>query len=1764
MTQAARMLLCLAVILAAVPATASATTYTVDSTGDLPDRNLGDNICKDTTDPEANAKCTLRAAIMQANAHAGPDAIAFDLGNGLATISPQFQLPEILDTVDINGTSQPGWSGAPIIQLSGALAPADTDGLRITGGSGSTVRGLIINRFRIGLGIDGPGSNTVVNNWMGLDATGFSASPNRRSGIYVFSSPNNVIGGPDGITRNVVSGNGVAGVGAADEWGKGIEIFGGGAAGNKVVGNYVGTDIGGSTPVGNLRHGIWVGSGVGGLGTASNTDVGDGTDEGRNIVAGNGEEGIYVLDSPGTRIRGNIVGLGLDGRVAGNGFRGIAIENAPGAQVGGLTPGERNVVSANGKLGTEETEGIIVFGPEAKNVLVRGNYVGTNLAGDAIEVNGAATGNTGSGIALTTRTDLGAATDSVVGGATPAHRNVIAGNGVGISIVNRATNNKVQGNYIGTDKTGAVALPNGILGVLLYAADGNIIGGGDAGTRNVISGNAHDGVRIQDDPPTTNDAKKNDVMGNYIGVAADGTTPLPNRDNGVSLLGDATENVIGYRKEAPASHLAINAQACTVGECNRILSNGSVGGGGVGVWVRGDTSTKNTIRGNRLADNRFLGIDLGTGNPTPNDVDDADTGANGLLNFPVAVSTYTDIETNQKRVSGVVTGPDPDKLTIDIYSSTAVDPIGAGEGRTWEGAVTPNKNGTWTWDYAAVAGTFLSATATDQDGNTSEFSPVCEDPDGDGSTDTDADGLCDDWETGGIDFDGDGNAEIPIGSAPYGADPTKKDVFVEVDYMDAFFHASHEPVAGALTDVVTAFAAAPVDAGKGIALHVTPGSASGVDEELSDIDLLKTLSRGPGDSDDFVDIREGDPAQPCDGRFGTSAERGGGDAQCWKTLGAKALAFRYAIFGHTLEEKPDASGVADAGGDNLLITMPWTDAQFTRAGGGPGVCADVTACRRNAEAGTFMHELGHTFQLGHAGRYGVDDDHNNKPNYLSVMNYTFQFRSVVPARPLDYSRWKLASLNESALVEGAGIDNNAPPAGLAGWGNTAFTHYDAGSDKCVFAATPAVGDIDFNWTGPIDAAAVATGINDYDGEPDGSGSEACQIPALRNTLVGHDDWANLHLDHRDITGWNELGAGESEPPPAPELTIDDVTVQAELTDTDGDGVANDVDNCITRPNPGQEDEDGDGVGDACTGPAPDPPVNTMTPAIGSPASPPRDGDTLTADKGQWTGTEPIAYDYLWQACDANGQNCASLQSGVQLTLAAAQIGKRIKLIVTASNAADNVEAEAALTQAVVARAPQNTAPPSFTGTARDGDSLTGAAGTWTGTQPITFAYRWLRCGDTTSGSCAEVAGAAAQDYTATAADIGQRLRLRVRATNAATTAGTFVESISAASAPVTAIAVANTALPAVAGQAQEGQELTTSQGSWTGSEPKTYAIAWLRCNDATVGSCTAIAGATTAAYTLSSADVGRRIRSRVTATNPAGSLARESAATDVVIAAPVTAPANTAPPAVTGTARAGQALTTTQGSWSGSAASFATAWLRCDAGGAACAEIPGATTATYTLGADDVGRTIRSRVTASNAGGTASAQSAPSAVVEAASTGGTGGTGGGPFGGGVPTPPTPGPPAADTAAPAITLALAKVKLKALLRKGLPVTVSCSEACTIAAQLTQPAKKRRRAGTSAARPAVRTAGAAAARAAGIPRGRLAPFRARAPRQAKVLVIGRGSGRLTAAGKAKVTVKLTAKARKALKRARSLKATLTVTARDAAGNAGSAARKVSVRR
>lgn len=189
----------------------------------------------------------------------------------------------------------------------------------------------------------------------------------------------------------------------------------------------------------------------------------------------------------------------------------------------------------------------------------------------------------------------------------------------------------------------------------------------------------------------------------------------------------------------------------------------------------------------------------------------------------------------------------------------------------------------------------------------------------------------------------------------------------------------------------------------------------------------------------------------------------------------------------------------------------------------------------------------------------------------------------------------------------------------------------------------------------------------------------------------------------------------------------------------------------------------------------------------------------------------------------------------------------------------------------------------------------------------------------------------------------------------------------------------NTSPPTISGRAVEGQTLTEAHGTWTGA-PTVFSYQWEDC-DSSGGACTPIAGATGQTYTLGGPDVGHTVRVLESATNAGGtSVAAPSAPTAVVVPA---APANTAPPSISGRAVEGQTLTETHGTWTGSPTAYAYQWEDCDGSGGACSPIAGATAQTYTLTAADVGHTIRVVESATNAGGTSAAPSAPTAVVVA-------------------------------------------------------------------------------------------------------------------------------------------------------------------------------------
>jgi lysophospholipase L1-like esterase len=190
----------------------------------------------------------------------------------------------------------------------------------------------------------------------------------------------------------------------------------------------------------------------------------------------------------------------------------------------------------------------------------------------------------------------------------------------------------------------------------------------------------------------------------------------------------------------------------------------------------------------------------------------------------------------------------------------------------------------------------------------------------------------------------------------------------------------------------------------------------------------------------------------------------------------------------------------------------------------------------------------------------------------------------------------------------------------------------------------------------------------------------------------------------------------------------------------------------------------------------------------------------------------------------------------------------------------------------------------------------------------------------------------------------------------------------------------NTSLPTIMGTPQQGQVLTATNGSWSNS-PSGYGYQWRRC-DTGGASCGDITGAVSQTYSPVAADVGWALRVAVTASNGAGSATALSAAT-AVVSPPPAAPTNTAMPSISGTPEQGQVLAASNGTWTDNPTSYAYQWQRCGSDGAGCGDIGGATAQTYTVAVDDVGGTLRVLVTASNGGGSTSAESDPSAVIVA-------------------------------------------------------------------------------------------------------------------------------------------------------------------------------------
>ncbi len=559
---------------------------------------------------------------------------------------------------------------------SGSYALGNTGAGVDVGGSGNQIVRNVISANNEGISVGGTGDNLIGGNFIGTDATGNKPLGNRLYGIGIWSGQGNLIGSEDG---DLASLNVISG-----NVGNGVSI---GASGNIIAGNYIGTNLGGNAEIPNQGDGVNI--------TAANNTIGGTQSGARNVISGNSGNGVYVTGE-GNVIAENYIGTDQSGSHAlGNSSTGVKIGSASNQILG-------NVISANGG------DGGIGFANGASDNTIQGNYIGTDFTGTE------ALGNVGyAGIHIWGTGCQGNLIGSEDG--DPALRNVISGNsGRGVSIDGGSTEtaNIVAGNYIGTDVTGTLPLGNGAVtaGPAVAIHDG----GWDRIVGNTIAANNGQGIFI-------NSSNNNLVAGNYIGTDSTGQLPLGNHGNGILIQGTSQSNRIGGSAN-PANTIAFNL--------------------GAGVAVTG-TATGNTIEENSIYSNGALGIDLGGDGVTPNHLPPANSGPNLWQNYPVLSSALAS-ETGTT-VAGTLGSTPNSTFVLDFYSNATVDPSGYGQGQHYLGSASVstgpdgNANFSVTLPVVIAQGPFITATATDANNNTSEFSAAVAavvDGNGDGIADS--------------------------------------------------------------------------------------------------------------------------------------------------------------------------------------------------------------------------------------------------------------------------------------------------------------------------------------------------------------------------------------------------------------------------------------------------------------------------------------------------------------------------------------------------------------------------------------------------------------------------------------------------------------------------------------------------------------------------------------------------------------------------------------------------------------------------------------------------------------------------------------------------------------------------------------------------------------------------------------------------------------------------------------------------------------------
>ncbi len=277
------------------------------------------------------------------------------------------------------------------------------------------------------------------------------------------------------------------------------------------------------------------------------------------------------------------------------------------------------------------------------------------------------------------------------------------------------------------------------------------------------------------------------------------------------------------------------------------------------------------------------------------------------------------------------------------------------------------------------------------------------------------------------------------------------------------------------------------------------------------------------------------------------------------------------------------------------------------------------------------------------------------------------------------------------------------------------------------------------------------------------------------------------------------------------------------------------------------------------------PQNTSLPSISGTA---QEGSTLTAGNGSWSGAQPIAYSYQWFHCDGGGGNCSAIGGATHQTYmpTASDVHNTVRAEVIASNSSGSTPALSG-SSSVIASAgssPANTSIPSLSGTVMEGSTLTVSQGSWQGASPISYASGWQRC-DASGNNCATISGANDASYKLARADVGNRVRGAVTASNGVgtTTAYTSLSAIVGSQ-----LEPVNTSPPTISGAAAVGQTLRGSVGAWSGKAPIQFFYQWARSNSK--GGFDPISQATNQSYKLTSADLGHKLFVQVKAQNSYG------------------------------------------------------------------------------------------------------------------------------------------------------------------------------------------------------------------------------------------------------------------------------------------------------